>query len=105
MAYNQRKYQLIKNGLARVGEDADGASVVEFDGEVLDPGTYWVLREEDVLGAASLWAYVHNGRMLLDMDVKYMLLSAEQREHLESVIDTAATMAAQWEQTFQKIPD
>ena len=81
------------------------------DGEVLAPGSTFVLKAGDVLAVAALRSYAGNCLMLLEshrMMVKdgNGFLSAMEQEHLERLAEDAMFYADEWESmNHNKLPD
>lgn len=75
-------------------------------GEVLLPGSFYVIRASDVFASAGLWAYVHSVTTVLELDADVHFLSSDQREHLQGVVDQAAELARRWQEAgLGRIPD
>lgn len=97
---NPQKYGVTRLN-ARKGESA-----------VLDEGTFFVLKQGDVLAVAALRSYANNALMLLEshrMMVKNGtggFLSAHEQAHLEHLAHDAMFYADEWEsRNNSKLPD
>jgi len=108
MSFNPLKYLVA----VEVGEDSDPAKTLVVAGlrySFVEPDSYFVLRNRDILGASSLWAYVQNARTLIDLNdtlgTRTSFLGGRQRQHLIDLADSAAGMATQWDTLIKKIPD
>lgn len=81
-------------------------TVRKRDGSVLEPGTYFVIKDTDLFSAAGLWAYAHAITTIIEMSDTREILSEEERETLKAVMDVAATRAAAWQRGGKgRLPD
>jgi hypothetical protein len=75
------------------------------DGEYLEPGTYFVIRSQDMFGIAGLYAYASQIQTVLEMASTRPILSAAEHQHLTEVADYVADLARQWQELQTKVPD
>jgi len=77
-------------------------------GVKLSEGSFFVLREGDLLGAMTLRSYVSNALQILDWNIDPTTgreLTRQQRDYLEEIADGAADLAVGWSNKPSKIPD
>lgn len=92
----------------RVTASGDGEkySVRNASGELLPPGTYFVVRATDVFAASGLWAYIHNMETVLELDAQAGFLRDDQARHLRELADRATQLARSWQESgLGSIPD
>lgn len=77
------------------------------DGQILEPGSYFVIRDTDLFSAPGLWAYAQAIMTIVEMsNTREGILTDEEREHMKSVMDVAATLASAWQQAGKgRLPD
>lgn len=82
------------------------------DGEALPSGTFFILKQGDVLATAALRSYAGNCLMLLETHRAMMksgqggFLSVVEQEHLKRLASDAMWTADEWEGHNQaKLPD
>lgn len=81
-------------------------TVRNAEGEILAPGTYFVIRATDVFAAAGLWSYVHSMETVLEIDTDTRFLTPEQRAHLRATADQATRLATNWQHAgLGRMPD
>lgn len=75
--------------------------------EVLKEGTYFVVRDTDILATPFLWGYVHQIQTLLELDrQRDFHLSEQERVSLSQLEDYVSDLAADWQaQGKGRIPD
>lgn len=73
--------------------------------QILSPEEYFVIKRGDILGAASLWSYVHNLRTLIEIGAMFGNITPDQQTHLTDLADGVSEIASKWEFSNQKIPD
>lgn len=72
----------------------------------LEPGTYFMLKQGDILAVSTLRSYVNNALTMIELDrMGYIHLLEEQRRHLLELADYAAQLSSKWEQADSKLPD
>lgn len=78
-------------------------------GEVLDPGTFFVLRQSDVFATGALFAYASSIQTALELEASMpddiSLFTSQQREDLSLYADKITRIAVAWTKTEKKIPD
>ena len=78
---------------------------VSKDGVELDPDTYFVIRDSDVLGAAGLWAYVYNLQTVLELVEKGLTtIAPEEINHLYELREYTSELAAKWQESGRRLP-
>ncbi len=83
----------------------DAKYVVLKDGEELEPDTYFVIRDRDVLGAAGLWAYVYNLQTVLELVERGLTtIPPEEVAHLYDLREYTSELAARWQESARKLP-
>lgn len=83
---------------------------VNRGGELIDPRDCFVIRKGDVLGVTTLFSYIGNITILLELaELGLTNLSEEQYDYLVELADYVTHLANEWtEQTgtgFMKLPD
>lgn len=74
--------------------------------EVLEEGTYFVIRSQDVFGAAALYGYAHLLQTGLELDRIRPRLSDEECGRLERLAEDVVKLAHEWQKRGDaKIPD
>lgn len=73
--------------------------VRKIDGDLLEPGTFFVLRAADQFSYAAMWAYA--GVLQTAMEAG----SDELRAHLVPIEEQVTALAQAWQGTAKKIPD
>lgn len=71
-------------------------TVRKANGEILAPGTYFVVKSTDLFAASGLWAYVHAMATVLEMNDTRPILSADEYVSLTNTADRAAELAGRW---------
>ena len=74
--------------------------------EALPEGSFFVIRAQDVFGAAALYGYAHLVQTGLDLDTAGVLFDDDKRKTLEHLVETATALAEQWQMSGDsKVPD
>jgi hypothetical protein len=93
------KYRVFKQPL-----DADG-SRPSLE-EELAPGTFFVLRQQDVFGPSALYGYAHSIMTLLEgISTFEVEFDDMQVKMLRSLSDAVIELAERWQMTRKKLPD
>lgn len=81
--------------------------LVQKDGLILDPHTYFVVRSSDVFAPAGLRGYAANILTALELGpaLDREFLDDNERAQLQDLAETINGIANAWEQGSQKIPD
>lgn len=82
-------------------------TVRKTSGEILAPGTYFVVKSTDLFASVGLWAYAHAMIAALELgDERPGFMSAKEIDYLKTLADRAATLAGTWELNRpRKMPD
>jgi len=79
------------------------------DAAVLDPDSYFVVRDRDVFAPAGLYAYSHNMNTVLETfeALGAQVLDEDTRERLQNLAHDIATLADKWQRSevSAKVPD
>jgi putative SOS response-associated peptidase YedK len=81
--------------------------VRKASGEILAPGTYFVVKATDLFASAGLWSYAHSMQAALEMaDERPGFLTEQESTYLRNLADRAAHLAGTWERNRQgRLPD
>jgi hypothetical protein len=80
--------------------------VKKANGEILAPGTYFVIKESDLFAVSGLWSYAHALATVMDLADSRPLLTPEEYDRLRDTQDTVSRLAAIWQQAkSRKLPD
>lgn len=75
-------------------------------GEVLESDSYFVIRQQDVFGAAALYGYAHLCQTGLELARQRGGFTDEECSRLESQAEELSELAFQWQQRGgTKVPD
>jgi len=66
--------------------------VKKANGEVLAPGTYFVIRESDLFSVSGLWSYAHALATVMDLADTRLCLTPEEYESLTSTQERVSTL-------------
>lgn len=73
--------------------------------EQLEPGSYFVIRRQDVFGAQALHGYAHLIVSAVELDSIHSFLTPKERHRLEVQADDVSELASKWMTGDKKIPD
>lgn len=81
--------------------------VRKADGEILPPGTYFVIKSTDLFAYAGLWAYCQSLETVLELATdRPDALKPEEREKLRSIADHVSALASAWQKAgLGRVPD
>ena len=89
-----------------IGEGVNKYRAVKMeDNEELEPGSFFVIRRQDVVGAQTLYAYAHLLQSLIEADTIYGFMDSADRERLALAADDVCGLADKWRAAQKKIPD
>jgi hypothetical protein len=71
----------------------------------LKPGTFFVIRSQDMFGIAGLYAYASQIQTILELNQTRPILTPVEQDHLQGVADYVADLARQWQEQQTKVPD
>lgn len=75
-------------------------------GEILPPGTFFVIRKSDMFSVPGLWSYTHALATVLDLAADRPILTPEEEENLRNTMDRASALATVWQEAKTgKLPD
>lgn len=81
-------------------------TVRKANGEVLAPGTYFVIKQSDLFAVSGLWSYAHALATVLDLADTRDILTQDEYEGLRNAADRASVLATVWQQaTSRKLPN
>lgn len=73
-------------------------TVRKTSGEILAPGTYFVVKSTDLFASVGLWAYAHAMIAALELgDERPGFMTEVEVNYLRALADRAATLAGTWE--------
>lgn len=81
-------------------------TVRKADGEMLAPGTFFVIRQSDMFAVSGLWSYAHALASVLDLADSRPVLTEDEYIKLRSAADRASELAAVWQSVKAgRLPD
>jgi len=73
--------------------------------EELEPGSFFVLRRQDVVGAQALYGYAHLLQSLVEADTIFGFMDPIERDRLTGMADDVFEIAGKWSAATKKVPD